>query len=657
MRNLYWFSRDNIKTYVQKFNKVDLKRISFVADFETAIIDNEEEVRPVISTFALLNIKKKFVNNFKPYAYYHLGYNNVIEMTLNKMIDIVKFSKSKGKIIDIWYNNSSKFDNEFILDWLIENGYEQTLNAKIFNGQFKMLAGNNVAMLELEFMYKDYTFIIRDLIRFTTMSIDKLGNIVGIKKQVDIGKKYYDRWWNTMEEWEVNEYVEYAKSDIHVMFEGFKLFHKFISLNTVKKTIPSYALEDWKNRDSSKKEYLRIGIDNWNTNHYFGGFSLINPKHKGKLIEGNIKCYDINSAYPFAMTQKLPVQEIEKDNGDCYKLYKLRIKSGKVKSNLVPIIRDVRHSNTFFENIDKHFIYDVWEIELKYFEMYYDDLEYEILEIKYFAKDNVFTNYINYWYSIKETSSKILDDIDRNNSIYEHSKSYYEMQKYVSKLMMNSLYGKFGQKPIFDFYYVMDNKYEKNDITQIAVKSKDFGWDMKNVRIQSVKQKDFAYNKVMYEVRELNEAFETKLPAKANNIYIASFITAFVRCILFDVIMSKEDKFLYSDTDSIYCLDTIDNKYLDEFELGKWKLEREDSYFKCLGSKCYITSKTREVSRNRKNTKVVIAGVNNYEVMYDCDIDKFDYGNEFSKTSAKVLKRGKIIKKVVHIIKEKKYVD
>lgn len=663
MKNHFWFSRNNVKNHLDKYDLVDLNNTSFVMDFETSNVEKIEEYRIVIITYALLSIKRKFVEKFNGKSQVWEKGKDLFKDSLKHIINIVKRYNSKSKKIDIWFNNSSRYDGEFIMDWLVESGFVQSFDKYIFNNQFKMVAGNDIGYLQFEIKMDNYVFVIRDLLRFTTLSIDKLGKIVGVSKKTDIGRKYYESNFTKLNQNEIDEYVDYAITDIKVMWEGFQLFNKFIDLNTNKMTIPSYALDYWKKIEIDKKKYLKIDSVDYNMFSYFGGYSNVNYRIKNKLVEGNIKCYDINSAYPYAMIQKLPVgkpltlEEVSEKKGDVAILYYIRFKKGRLRDDLVPIIRNYMMSNDFFMKVGNYFRYAVWDIELEWFEKYYEGLEYDVEEVFYFEMDYVFNKYINHWYSIKEESSRILTDIEKNKVKYPFDKSYYEMQKYVSKLMMNSLYGKFGQKPAFPYFLLSDGDYEKNAIFDIKIKkNKEFGWFNQKVRVESVKSKDFPNNFSLYEICNLTESLEKKIPDKCNNVYIASYITSFVRCILFKVIYSLKERFLYSDTDSIYCLGKIDKEYLDEFKLGSWKEERSDRFFKCLGSKCYITSKNKIISENKKISKIVISGVNYYDTIIGKDINEFTYGLEFSKNSSKVMIKGKMIYKTQHIIKEKKNV-
>lgn len=662
MKNHFWFSRSNIKRYKEKFEKVDLKNTSFVMDFETSMIGKKDEYRVVIITYALLSIKKKFVYKFNGnYKVYENEIcTDIFGDALYSIINIVKLNRSKSKRIDIWFNNSSRYDGEFILDWLIENKFNQSFNKVLNNNEYRMLASSDLGYLQFEIKYNNYVFYIRDLLRFTTLSINKLGKIIGVEKMDDIGKKYYERNFCDLNENEVNEYVDYALRDIEVMWYGFKLFHKFINLDTNKMTIPSYALSDWKKRDMDKKKYLKINSEFYNSFSYFGGYSNGNYKYKDKLVQGDIKCYDINSAYPYAMMQDLPcgipldLEEVKLrklDVSKLKKLYYIRFVKGNLRKDLVPIIRNYLISNGFFMKVGNYFRYAVWEEELNWFKKYYENLEFIVEEVFYFETDFIFKEYITFWYSVKEKASENIDKI-LNGEKLDFDKSYYEMEKYVSKLMMNSLYGKFGQKPIFSYYFMTTEEFEKGDIFTIKIKNEKLR--LQKVRVETVKIKDFPNWYNLYEVIDLNDALEKKIPNKCNNVYIASYITSFVRCILFRVIYELKERFLYSDTDSIYCLGKISDDLLDKYELGKWKEERNDNYFKFLGSKCYVSSKDRIISGDKNISKIVVAGVNFYDSLIGKDINEFTYGLKLFKNSSKTMSKGKMIYLTEHIIKEKK---
>lgn len=164
---------------------------------------------------------------------------------------------------------------------------------------------------------------------------------------------------------------------------------------------------------------------------------------------------------------------------------------------------------------------------------------------KFRAIKGLFTDYIEFWSNKKIESKK-----NKNSALYR-----------ISKLMLNSLYGKFGLNPNVQGKYPYLN--EENVVK---------------------------YSKYKEEIRD--------------SIYIpvATFITSYARYKTIttsqkikDYSIQKygKDLYVYSDTDSIHCLFTDDTELkeiieIDDYKLGAWKKESLFKKGKYLRQKCYI---------------------------------------------------------------------
>ena len=171
----------------------------------------------------------------------------------------------------------------------------------------------------------------------------------------------------------------------------------------------------------------------------------------------------------------------------------------------------------------------------------------------------LFTQYIEFW-----TERKINAKKEGNNVLY-----------LISKLMLNSLYGKFGLNPN------VRGKYPYLDSEGVI----QYG---------------------MYPLEQRNSIY----------IPVASFITSYARR---KTILTSQaikdytiknygiDYYIYSDTDSIHLLDIDEEELkqfvdLDDYRLGAWKLESRFSRGKYLRQKCYI-------EENEDKLNVTIAGL------------------------------------------------
>ena len=164
---------------------------------------------------------------------------------------------------------------------------------------------------------------------------------------------------------------------------------------------------------------------------------------------------------------------------------------------------------------------------------------------KFRGVKGLFTEYIDYWTDKKITAKK-----EKNGSMY-----------LISKLMLNSLYGKFGLNP--------------------------------NVRGK------YPY---LNEDGIVKYAFYKPEIRKSIYIPVASFTTSYARRKtietsqkISDYTKQKygKDLYVYSDTDSIHCLienpdelkDIVD---IDDYKLGFWKHESSFTKAKFIRQKCYI---------------------------------------------------------------------
>lgn len=349
---------------------------SFVCDFETSKYQipkrnikhkNKNYIGYIcIFTFALLSSKSKLIQHnkqdrkkyigvnekdFNPYVYDCLDKQNLFFDCLNEMIEIIKKKNKNNKTIYLWFHNSSNFDSYYILDQLIKNNYVcnydnlDNKNIKLF----KCLANSKIGLLNLSFFYNGYEFIIKDSYKFTFNSIDNLGNMIGIKKLIDIGKEFYNS--NYIKDLNLDQrkqYKNYAIRDIEILFNILPLWNNLIDLEKPHYlTLQSICIRQFKKLCENKKDLLKIDYEKWTNKHYKGGLTLLNPIYKSKIIE-NVKSYDINSSYPSSMLQLLPTYEIEPLNNinfnewkELYKKFETYIKN----NNIVSLLHLFKYSN------------------------------------------------------------------------------------------------------------------------------------------------------------------------------------------------------------------------------------------------------------------------------------------------------------------------
>ena len=215
---------------------------------------------------------------------------------------------------------------------------------------------------------------------------------------------------------------------------------------------------------------------------------------------------------------------------------------------------------------------------------------YEVLHWEHYdmydisdQQGGLFTNYINTFLKIKQESSGLPDDVNKEN-IEEYIEKYYKHEgismtcnnikknpglRGVSKLALNSFYGKFGQRT---------NMKKTKIITDVGILYNTLTDRSKDIV-------DFhIMNENVMEVEFKNSADFEPL-SKKTNIVIATFCTAWARLKLWFAMNKLGERVLYHDTDSIIFSTTSEQQMP---ELGNYLGELTDELScKNLGCKIY----------------------------------------------------------------------
>ena len=473
----------------------------FTADFETTVDENDCRVW----AYAICEIGNP--NNFL--------YGNNIN-------DFMQFCMNKKENYLIYFHNL-KFDGEYIFSWLFNNGYECIKNKKDRKDKtFTTLISEmgQFYSIEIYFECKNKKHInkvtIYDSLKILNFSVEKIAenfNLPIKKLQLDYKEKREINHILTEHE------IDYIRNDVEIMSRALNIM---FNEKLTKMTIGSDAIAFYKELNKNFDNYFPIlpyEIDKEIRASYKGGFTYLNDIYKGKETGAGI-VFDKNSMYPAKMKNEyLPFStpiyfkcQYKED-----KLYKLYIQtfscSFEIKKNKIPSIQIKNNlsfvPNEYIKSTDGDIVtLTLTNIDLElFFENYnVDNLIYHN-GWKFKAIKGLFSGYIDYWMDKKIKAKK-----DDNDALY-----------LICKLMLNSLYGKFGLNP------KVRGKYPYLDEETGIVKYKFYDEEIRN------------------------------------SIYVAvaSFITSYARC---DIIRSSEaireyslkkygvDCYVYSDTDSIHCL-------------------------------------------------------------------------------------------------------
>lgn len=341
---------------------------------------------------------------------------------------------------------------------------------------------------------------------------------------------------------------------------------------------------------------------------YFGGITWKNTKLLNQLSIDNVKLqglvYDVNSLYPSVMrTRLLPYGKPLYYDGfyntlpsfikDDYPLYiqKFRVKRFILKDGKMPNIQireSLRFKATEYQENNSYYDEDLkkvkWEeciftftsVQLKRFlETYDTPLGIEYIDGYAFKGSyGLFNHYIDTFMELKKVGTGA--------------------RKSTAKLMLNSLYGKFGTNP-------------------------------------QREERFLEFEDGVFSTTNRNDE-DLLVEYLSNSIYLpmASFITAYAREVLLTATNNVFDRFLYCDTDSIHILGfDIPNIEIHDKNLGAWKLEGEFYNAKYIGAKRY--AELFKVGENEYKWDIKCCGVSSEIIEKLDDINVFgicEYSNK-----------------------------
>ena len=513
----------------------------WAADFETTT--NENDCR--VWAWAICN-----VDDYKDFRY-----GNSIE----GLLDFCSNPKTNYKL---WFHNL-KFDGVYIIDYLLKHDFQWISDRKdkcdksfttliTDMGQFYSI----VIYFKAQNRHVNKVEIYDSLKIFPNFSVERIAqgfNLPIQKLSID-----YDEYRPIGHELTTEE-VDYIRNDVEIVARALK---EMFTRGLTKMTIASDAMNNFRdNFIGFRKKFpvLLPSVDQDIRNSYRGGFTYVNDRWKEKKVGKGI-VLDVNSLYPSCMCTPylLPYGRPKFYEGE-YKfdsVYPLYIQSitcsFHIKHNKIPSVQ-IRNSLSFMPNEyvkssnGKLVTLYLTKPDLELFkEQYHIDNPTYNGGWKFKGATGFFDSYINYW-----TEQKIKAGKEGNAPLRQ-----------IAKLMLNSLYGRFG----------------------ISGKAR---------------QKEPYLDNGVVKFRLLPE--ETR---ETVSVAVAAYITAYGRNKTIrtsqqirDYTMQKygEDRYFYSDTDSIHAnlspedLEELkDIILIDDFKLGYWAKEAEFDRAIYIRQKCYI---------------------------------------------------------------------
>jgi DNA polymerase type B, organellar and viral len=378
-----------------------------------------------------------------------------------------------------WFAHfGGRYDLNFIFDWVRNN--MSNIHCSFY------CSGSMV--LQMTLRRGDRVAKLCDSYRLLQGKLRDLGIAFGVKHQkteMDFQTISYTK-----------EMLEYNEQDCKCLYEVLETF--FEQTGITSETFATHALRVW------RKDYLKEKI--WKPHE--GILEFCRKSYHGGHVEvykrGNtsLNAYDVNSMYPFVMLSPMPTDFIGENRKRLDNVYGFVQAVVRVPESLYipPLPHQIE--KLYFPSGELEGVWSTDELNAA------EEKGVQVLKIikaVYFECRPIFNGYVSTLYALKKKSG--------------------EPMRTIAKLLLNSLYGKFGQQPVKKVYMTeQDSPYGSYPILTPDGKPSGFA----------------------YFERRSNSAY--LLP------HIASAVTAKARVVL---LKQLNESSYYCDTDSVFTSDYL----------------------------------------------------------------------------------------------------
>ena len=588
--NTIFFVFENLYLDYKNITKARLAK-KFIMNMLTLDIETYKNKDKTMSVYCISIYDGK--NCFSYYLTDYNSINDLMQTLLNKL-----FSREYAQKT-IYIHNSSNFDLIFLLKYIV-NRKGILLEPLIKDGKFINLKVKYGPNFNYYVNFKDSYLILPDSLENLTKNF-KVENLKStfphdFVKETNLNyigkvpsfyyfnstslkqKDYLNYTLQFKDNWNLKEIaIKYCENDCIALYQTIMnfsnlIFNQFnINVSSIS-TLPSLAFKIFRANYLAKNIKLPViagKIYSDISQAYYGGhcdiYKPTNPK--GTLVYE----YDCNSLFPFVMRNlSYPGKILGYFRGDISsmneysKLYNQGLSFLKVKitapKNLKNPILPNRSNNVAIYGVGTWTGWFYSE-ELKNAEKY--NYKYEILEGYIFEPTTIFTEYVNKIFQIKLKS-------DANNPMY-----------IISKLLLNTLYGRFGLSP--------------NQLTHEVVTNNNINQRINELNIENLQNIiSFGDNYII----SYSKSF-SKIPLI--NVGIAAAISANARVYMTEFKNNPNYILLYTDTDSYFTLNPLPSHLVDDKKLGHFKLVHLFKEFVALAPKVYggIDTKGNQVIKTK----------------------------------------------------------
>ena len=373
----------------------------------------------------------------------------------------------------------------------------------------------------------------------------------------------------------------YCRNDVLIEFENFRLFIRFLEFNAISRlcyTKASTAMAAYLLRHYNTPIYIHNNAEaiRLERDSYKGG--RCECFYLGDMGYENYYVLDVNSLYPYVMRGgKYPVKYMSLEHRlsvqDLALALDRQVVVAKVEIDTQEPVYAIKGKRTIFPIGVFETVLCTPELQYalahNHIKRVYDCVLYEQAEI--------FTSYVTTMYALRQ----------------EFASAGVKEYETLCKYLLNSLYGKFGQKA--ENWVKIGDCPDEPDREEILITD----------GVQRIKRLRYMLGQ-LFELKSYSEAYNS-FPA------IASHVTAYARMYLWSLMsVCGEGNYYYCDTDSLIVNEAgLENLagYISNTELGKLKLERKSTRLIVKGLKDYILEGKTVVKGVRKNAVQIADGV------------------------------------------------
>lgn len=521
----------------------------YILDYTDKFSNSSLAEKAMLKDSIFYLMKRKY-NNYRIYLHNFSKFDSVFLISvMSDLSNQIKPIIREGQIIDLRFKFAQKYSLYFRDSLLILPGSLRSL-AENFGAKNTELKG--------VFPYR--------FVNNSNIKLNYVGPIPAFSYFSDISLEEYQKYSEEFinNSWDLRrETIKYCELDCFVLYQVISKFSDTIfarfRIDILKyPTISSLALTIYRSTFLKKGMIPLIhgSIYEFIQKSYTGGSvdvfkpsSIVTDYSNNIVAINKLYRYDVNSLYPsvmknYPMPSGTPIQfegdilEVWEENSKPFGIFEVEVKSPEnIKVPLLQTRLKLKNGSTNtvspIGTWSGHYFSDELYNAAKF------GYTYKVKRGYLFERSNIFNDYVDFLYNLKKESKKGTPDYT------------------ISKLLLNSLYGRFGMNPVSENHLIIKkdssvNYYSKFNVTNV-------------IPLNNGKEliSYFNYNE------ENDEEF---INIKNISVVVSSIVTASARIHMTKFKTDDSYTLYYSDTDSIDIDKPLDPSLIGE-ELGKMKLE------------------------------------------------------------------------------------